>query len=834
MATATTRKRRRSGGNGAAEVMKSLTLAAIITRFILMILGALLLLSLVSHAPDDTFALEGGLRDFATVDNWIGVLGAWLSGNLLQWLGFASYVAAIIFLLCSWSRFAGPALSGGAALAYLGAAALITVGSAMLLGIFPEFFGGLADGLNIAQLPGGVLGQKLTAPGPIEHGGGWLALVMNTTGCGIVSSGMILVGLVTLYWYDWHAHVLRRFFSEQEQANDSQKKKPVKEDANAEQTEEERELSAKEKQQQMRQEWREEEERKAREREADRVTKEQQVDGKKKPATPSPAPAAEQPAKGQAKPKAAQPAEKVEEKPAAPLVPFVLPEVKLLSEVKNAAYMSPKEVNEKKKILQTTLESFGLDAIVGDSTCGPRVTLYEIRPAPGIRVERISSLANNFAMNLRAESLRILAPIPGKDSVGIEVPNEVFGPVGFREVLSSSAWKKTKASIPIALGKDIAGRAVILDLADAPHLLIAGATGSGKSVCMNALILSLLYRFKPEELRLVMVDPKVVELNIYNSLPHLIAPVITEVKKVPLALRYAVAQMEWRYKVLAKVGVRNLAAFNSRPKSATPQLDDEGVPIPDKLPVFIVIIDELADIMMTAKADVETSLARIAQLGRAAGIHAVVATQRPSVNVITGIIKANFPTRIAFQVTSVVDSRTIIDGKGAETLLGKGDMLFKARTGKMDRVQGVMVLDDEISRVLERVQSQAPQDFAEDIFSPNALKVDDQALDDLDAHGDAEPAGPSGFVDVGIETMEPDSDDALLMRALQVVMKDRKPSISYVQRSLRIGYNRAAILIEELESRGVIGPQIGNAQRRILAETLEEAVELCKQPRSGN
>ncbi len=821
MATTEATQKQRKPSQTVHEVVSALTLRAILTRLVLLAIGLLLLLALISHNPDDTFVLEGGLREFATVTNWIGLLGARLSGTLLQWLGFASFVAAVTLQLCACSRFVGPALTGGPALLYLLATGLITVGAAMLLGIFPEFGGALADRFNVAGIPGGVLGQKLTAPGPMELGGGWLALVMNTAGCGIVSSLMILIGTITLYWFDWHGHFLRRFFPERK----AKATTPEKENDTEPQTETEagEPISAKQKQKQKREEWRAAEERKLKE-------KQEKAEAEAKKASqvaPTVEPVEPAPVKKPAKAPPAVPAPAAT--PAKPLVPFKLPGNDLLSRIRNAASMTPKEVNEKKRILQDTLESFGIDALVGDSTCGPRVTLYEIKPAPGIRVEKISSLANNFAMNLRAESLRILTPIPGRDSVGIEVPNNVFGPVSFRDLLNSPTWTGTKAAIPVSLGKNIAGQPVILDLADAPHLLIAGATGSGKSVCMNALILSLLFRFKPDELKLVMVDPKVVELSVYNPLPHLVAPVVSEVKKVPLALRWAVAQMEWRYKVLAKVGVRNLEGFNNRKPAAEVVLDEDGQPIPARLPFLVIIIDELADIMMTAKADVETSLARIAQLGRAAGIHAVVATQRPSVNVITGIIKANFPTRIAFQVSSVVDSRTIIDGKGAEALLGKGDMLFKSRSGRMDRVQGAMVSDEEIEKVIDCVITQAPQAFSEDIFSPNAMKMDDAAVAALDPDGAAAAPQEKGFVDVGIETMEPDGDDALMMRSIQVIVKDRRATTSYLQRSLRIGYNRAATMIEELENRGIIGPQIGTAPRRILVESMEEAIAKCKQ-----
>jgi S-DNA-T family DNA segregation ATPase FtsK/SpoIIIE len=335
-------------------------------------------------------------------------------------------------------------------------------------------------------------------------------------------------------------------------------------------------------------------------------------------------------------------------------------------------------------------------------------------------------------------------------------------------------------------------------LAKAPHLLIAGATGSGKSVCINGMIMSLLYKFSPEDLRLILVDPKVVEFSGYNSLPHLVTPVITDSKKVPLALRWVLAEMKKRYDLCALVNARNIAAYNARPKSDEPVLDSEGDPIPGKMPYIVVIIDELADIMMTAKGEVETSLARIAQLSRAVGIHTIIATQRPSVNVITGVIKANYPTRIAFQVTSQVDSRTILDGKGAETLLGRGDMLFRPPgASKLERNQSPLVEDEEIEEIVEFCSSQADQVFEKDVFRTGE-------------------GADEGGVPGGAELSE--ADEELIQRAIEVILRDRRATTSYVQRALRIGYNRAALIMEILEQRGVLGPQVGTAPREILVD----------------
>ena len=482
---------------------------------------------------------------------------------------------------------------------------------------------------------------------------------------------------------------------------------------------------------------------------------------------------------------------------------YVLPGLDLLHESGSGEVCGdPEEVEQKKAILQETLDAFAIDAEVGNATSGPRVTLYEVIPSPGVKVERISRLSNNICMDLRATSVRILTPIPGRKSVGIEVPNAKASRVSVRNLMEGSTWKKAKAKIPLLIGRSISGEVVVLDLARAPHLLIAGATGSGKSVCINLLIMSLLYRFRPDELRLILVDPKVVEFRAYETLPHLITPVISQVEKVPLALRWLLREMEQRYRILAKVNSRNIETFNSRPKSKETILDDNGDPIPDKLPYIVVIIDELADIMMTAKSDVETALARLAQMSRAVGIHAILATQRPSVNVITGIIKANFPTRIAFKVTSQVDSRTILDSKGAEALLGQGDMLFRPPGASgLERNQGGMVEDEEIETVVKFVSAQCEPEFDETVLK-----------------GAPESSGgtASGAAELSA------GDEALVQQAIEIIMRDRRATTSYLQRSMRIGYNRAATIIEILEERGIIGPQVGTLPREILVAAPED------------
>ncbi|MGI8967372.1 MAG: DNA translocase FtsK, partial [Limisphaerales bacterium] len=400
---------------------------------------------------------------------------------------------------------------------------------------------------------------------------------------------------------------------------------------------------------------------------------------------------------------------------------------------------SREELIANAQLMKNTLAQFDIDVSVGDITKGPTITRYELHPAPGVRLEKITALNNNIAAALKAERINILAPVPGKSSVGVEVPNLIKTKVIMRDLFESEEWQNTKARIPIALGKDVYGHPMIADLAEMPHLLIAGSTGSGKSVCINSIIASLLYRFSPDQLRFVMIDPKVVELQQYNALPHLVVPVVNDPKKVILALRWVVNEMEKRYQIFARVNVRNIKSFNDRPKNkpvppTEPELPltvkkekieaggdgfavevdeeivvprDDDIVIPEKLSYIVVIIDELADLMLVAPADVEMAIARITQMARAAGIHCIVATQRPSVDVITGVIKSNIPARIAFQVAAAVDSRTILDGQGANKLLGKGDMLYlPPGSARLIRVQGASTTDQEIQDIVDFISKQ--------------------------------------------------------------------------------------------------------------------------------
>lgn len=466
---------------------------------------------------------------------------------------------------------------------------------------------------------------------------------------------------------------------------------------------------------------------------------------------------------------------------------YRLPALELLDapDLSHAVFVEDEEIERQKRILQDTLDSFAVDAHVYDAIVGPRITQFRVQPGTGVRVESIASLERNICLALASTHIRIQAPIPGEPFVGIEVGNTNAFPVQLRAMLDSRTWEENESDIPLVLGMDIQGKILLTDLAKAPHLLIAGATGSGKSVCMSNLVLSLLYRFRPDELELVMIDPKRVEFGMFQEVPHLIHPVVTEPKMAVLVLKWVVKEMQRRYEVLATRRVRNIAGYNAI-------ADREGFA---RMPFMVVIIDELADLMMTSKGEAEEALARIAQLSRAVGIHTIIATQRPSVNVITGVIKANYPTRIAFQVSSQIDSRTILDCKGAESLLGRGDMLFNPPgIARLIRIQSPMVEDHEISQVVGALGG----------HGRNSERVD------LASVAPAAADGPDGAPE-----FEGDEDEALLRKSMLIIAQTQKASTSYLQRRLRIGYNRAATLMEELEDRGYVSPQIGSTPREV-------------------
>lgn len=469
------------------------------------------------------------------------------------------------------------------------------------------------------------------------------------------------------------------------------------------------------------------------------------------------------------------------------IVHYEFPSLDLLKEVEVTNTNSKgKEIKDNIKIIQDTLNNFGVDAKVIGVNSGPTITSYEISLAAGVKVSKILSLSDNLALALATTDIRILAPIPGKSAVGIEVPNKNKDTLLLKEILDSDEFRNLKSKLPLALGKDVTGNTIISSIANMPHLLIAGATGSGKSVCINTIIMSILYKARPDEVKLIMIDPKVVELNVYNNIPHLLIPVVTNAKKAQFSLNWAVQEMEKRYQLFAKNNVKDMQSYN------------ELYTITEKMPQIVIIIDELADLMMVAATEVEDAICRLAQMARAAGMHLIVATQRPSVDVITGTIKANIPSRISFQVSSQIDSRTILDMSGAEKLLGKGDMLYyPSNLSKPIRVQGAFVSDKEVKRVCDFIRNQGEANYNQD------------AVESISTNNTS-------------QTMQDDKDD-LYDEAVKLVVADGQASISYLQRKLKIGYSRAARIVDQMEEMGVVSGYDGSKPRKVLIE--EEDLE---------
>ncbi len=475
---------------------------------------------------------------------------------------------------------------------------------------------------------------------------------------------------------------------------------------------------------------------------------------------------------------------------------FQLPPVNLLDNPEKRADTADSDnLRMQSRLLEKKLDDFGVNGKVVTVTPGPVITTFEYEPAPGVKINKIVNLSDDLSLALRAASIRIVAPIPGKAAIGIEIPNSARETVCFKEVVVSSAFEKSKSKIPLCLGKDIIGNPVVAELDKMPHLLIAGATGSGKSVALNAMICSFLYRSTPEQVRLIMVDPKRIELSSYDGIPHLITPVVTNAKKATNALFWAVKEMENRYELLSRKNARHINQYNQKIEKEIQSGAPEGE-TPGRLPFIVIVIDELADLMMVASRDVEVALTRLAQMARAAGIHLILATQRPSVDVLTGIIKANFPTRLTFQVSSKTDSRTIIDANGAESLLGSGDMLFlPPGTAKLQRIHGAFISEAEITRITEFLKKQQSPEYD---ASVTEARVEEQATTDKEDY------------------------DEKYDEAVALVTKTRQASISMIQRHLRIGYNRAARIIEVMEKEGIVGPSDGVKPREVLAKGYDE------------
>ncbi|MEC7734694.1 MAG: DNA translocase FtsK 4TM domain-containing protein [Pseudomonadota bacterium] len=489
---------------------------------------------------------------------------------------------------------------------------------------------------------------------------------------------------------------------------------------------------------------------------------------------------------------------------------YEMPSLDLLKEVdeNEQNYVPDNLIEENRNILSNALKQFGVEGEIENVRTGPVVSIYELKPAPGIKTKRVISLAPEIAREMSVASVRI-AVVPGKNFIGIELPNDNRNTVYLREIFESSNFQEEKRGIPLSLGKDIGGSPIIADLSLMPHLLISGTTGSGKSVGINGMILSILYKFKPEDCRLIMVDPKMLELSVYDGIPHLLTPVVTNPKKAVVALKWVVREMEERYKKMAILSVRNMAEYNKKAEEYSAQdktfkrrvhtgYDEQQEPIyeeeeitAEKMPFIVVVIDEMADLMLVARNEIEHLVQRLAQMARAAGIHVIMATQRPSVDVVTGTIKANFPTRISFRVASMIDSRTILNEMGAEQLLGNGDMLFLSDGGRVTRVHGPFVSDSEVEKIVTHIRKQENPDYIDDIVEENLENTSETNI-------------------------ESDSEDTLFNQAVAIVTKDKRVSISYVQRKLQIGYNRAARIIEEMEERGIVSAPNNQGKRELL------------------
>jgi S-DNA-T family DNA segregation ATPase FtsK/SpoIIIE len=752
-------------------------------------IGTVVFLALISYNPGDVppWIWFSKTTSSAPVQNFIGPTGAVLAGFLYLTLGAAAYLLSSLLLGFGVAKLF---LSGFRILTRLPWAFIFVVAGAALVQLQPWFLHGWEKQFNVRG-PGGELGY-------------WVGADLVGNALGNIGSIIALacVYLVSLIWLTGirPVTVLKQILS----GVGAMSRKAATE-------REQRKLAAADERGRLELD----------QRKIEKEIKKQERELKKKGVS-----LPEEPAVARPEPKvfdtlAAPPAPRKPSRPAPAPEPvtedYHLPGLDLLDpiEVENRKASDPAELKEIQAVLVDTLKQFNIDVAPGDITRGPTITRYEVYPARGVRVDRITSLERDLARATRAERINILAPIPGKDTVGIEIANTKKVKVALREILESPDWAQTKMKIPIVLGKDVYGNIILGDLAQMPHCLVAGTTGSGKSVCINAIIASILIRFSPAELQFVMIDPKVVEMQVYNTLPHLKIPVVTDPKKVLLALRWVISEMEKRYRIFAQVGVRNVTSFNARPKPKSQrELDleaeagqrravppdgarsarDEDLVIPEKLPFIVVIIDELADLMQTAPADVESAIARITQMARAAGIHMIVATQTPRADIITGVIKANIPTRIAFQVASGLDSRVILDENGAERLLGQGDMFYRPPgTSRLVRSQGVLVTDDEIHRLVSFVSAQAEPSF--DLEVQSQLESNSSMEEDVT-----------------------EEDEELVNRCLEIIRQEKKASTSMLQRRLRLGYTRAARVVDILERRGILGPGEGAKPRQILVD----------------
>jgi S-DNA-T family DNA segregation ATPase FtsK/SpoIIIE len=723
-----------------------------IPGLVCLFLALTLFLALISHDPrDPQFLSFSTAPRNVEVRNYIGLVGAYTSGLFVELLGLAAFWPFLVLGLAAWRFFRGRPFDRpwlviwGTGLLLLSSAALFSLMFPRLTAFWPRTPGG------------GVLGDLLS-----RH----LMYILNPVGAGLLITVLFLLSIIMTTGMSVirAALALRRLAVSAKTRLDD--------------------IELKEREQEQRSRHLQDIMARRKDRPAPKV--------KEKEAPPLPKPRQEQFTftRGDGT--------------------YQLPSWELLDEPeKGQGGLSRDSLMANARLLEKKLGDFGVTGEVIEVSSGPVITMYEYQPAPGVKISRVAGLSDDLAMNMRAEAIRIVAPLPGKAAIGLEIPNPKREIVYLREVVDSPAFQESRSLLTLVMGVDTMGHPVVADLQRMPHLLIAGATGSGKSVGLNAIIMSILFKARPDEVRFMMIDPKRIELSLYRDLPHLIYPVISEPVDASQALKWAVADMENRYQLLAEKGVRNIEAYNrkilkeqseaaARPHRE-PVVDEDGLPAeapapPEPLPYLVIIIDELADLMMVAPKEVEASITRLAQMARAAGIHLILATQRPSVDVLTGVIKANLPTRVSFQVSSKVDSRTILDGMGAEKLLGAGDMLYlPPGAGKITRIHGAYVSEAEIKKITDFIKAQKKPDYLEELTVPGAPGENGEGVEDYDEKYD---------------------------EAVELVTRSGKASISLIQRHLRIGYNRAARIIEIMEREGVVGPADGARPRQVLAREL--------------
>jgi S-DNA-T family DNA segregation ATPase FtsK/SpoIIIE len=743
--------------------------------------------------------------------NLIGLVGAWSVFIGYNIFGLVLWLIPFIVLSFSIMLLYGKIATVGRKMAWM---FLFLVALCCLVQLGSEtLFDSLLEHLNLKPNAGGAIGYGLMTCllchwfSPVGGGILMLSIMLFTLSMVIGIRNIVYgIGRLTEWWVDRQAARKAQKESALREQEKEESQKPVEPDP-----QNMKDVAKRAK----------EEARKARELERQRKAEERETQTPVVAPTPEPAPL--RPAAPAPKPVVA-PAETRQPN----LADYPMPPIALLNPIPKVK-ADHGNIEDTEKIIVETLQHQNVTVEVIGKIPGPVVTQYELRPAPHVKVEKISSLQANLQMALEAKSIRIEAPIPGKNAVGIEIPNRRARPVTFREILEGQAWKENTCEIPLVLGKDVAGNDLIYDLTKAPHLLVAGATGSGKSVCLNAILAGFLMSRTPEQLRLILVDPKRVEFTPYNDLPHLLVPVINDSKRVAFGLRWAIIEMDKRYKLLQKVGCRNIVSFNTRPKATQGDLFGAEAPeegsekIPEKLPYIVIVVDEVADIMAAVGKEVEPAIARLTSLSRAVGIHLILATQRPSVDVITGTIKANIPGRIAFKVSQSNDSRTILDCPGAEELIGRGDMLFLKEGSQLQRAQGAWVDDNEIARVVAFVKEHCTACYDQTLMGKmDRIRETDpnEALDEGVEETSGAPGGSGDGSPVAGGAVDEDSDEAMADKALEVIRMTRRASTTMLQRRMRIGYTRAARLMDILEARGIVAPQgsSGAGAREILVD----------------